>query len=73
MLLNLTPVVLQPDFWQATVFGGALRLPILKFLHWSRVMEYEDSYGSPVILSVQDVIGELLFVHLLVSNFFKAD
>ena len=24
-------------------------------------MEYEDSYGSPIILSVQDVIGELLF------------
>ena len=33
MLLNLSAVVLQPDFWQATVFGGALRVPILEFLH----------------------------------------
>ena len=71
---TVAAILLHPDARQTGAHGGALREPILKILHLLRAMEYQDLYGSPVIIKdLQDVIGQFPFSAPSVFNFYQAD
>jgi len=53
---------------------GALREPVLKFIHVMRSMEYKDRQEGPVVFrELQDLIGQFPHQSPTVFNFYTAD
>ena len=63
MLLNLSAVVLHPDFWQAGVYGVALRVPILKLFHLLKAWSMKTDTDRRSFSELQGVIRQSQLDH----------
>eukprot|EP00408_Alexandrium_pacificum_P016694 CAMPEP_0171184308 /NCGR_PEP_ID=MMETSP0790-20130122/15723_1 /TAXON_ID=2925 /ORGANISM="Alexandrium catenella, Strain OF101" /LENGTH=1834 /DNA_ID=CAMNT_0011649303 /DNA_START=65 /DNA_END=5569 /DNA_ORIENTATION=+ len=76
---TIAAVLLHPDARTlksgvATTIDGALREPMLKFMHLMRSMEYRDSDESPVVFEhLHEVIGQFPYNAPSVFNYYLAD